>query len=1057
MRLSTRLTVAMVALVLFTATTVGLLALHNITALAQPRFLDRLDTHAQLLAIKLELSVRGARGDVLGFRAANTVIDIMTARLNNAIDPAAGAAEAEGRRRLAFRLAAELTSKSNYYEFRIIGVDDDGREIVRVDRSGPGGTVRTVPDSELERKGDRDFFKTTIDLPAGEVYVSRINFNRDDGTFETPRVPVLRVATPLHTPAGRPFGIVIIDVDMRPAFAEARASEHAGGSISVVNDRGDYLVHPDRNREFAFELGPPIRVQDDFPEMVEILQQDDTPPRVVRDRVGERFGMGWEKVRLAGGPEVAVIETLPYSKLVAAAVAARDSSLLGGLAAVLGGFALAVLLARSLTRPLVQMARAVEGFARDESMAVPTRAGGEIGVLARAFARMADNVREKTSVLNRAIDERTLADEKFRLAVEASPSGLVMIDGNGAIVLVNAETERLFGYRREELIGRPVDILVPPGSRGRHGGHRLLFAAQPEARPMGADRNLRGLRKDGTEFPIEVGLNPIHTNEGILVLSVIVDMTAKKKAQVALLESEQMARGIIADSLDAFIQLNEVDDVIEWNPQAVAVFGWSRQEAVGKPLTSLFLPKEFQPRYLDVKARLQDVDKNVSAGERFEIEAVRKSGQKINIEVSLNALRRRSGYVFNSFVRDLTEKRAAEEQLRQALKMEAVGQLTGGIAHDFNNILTVITGSVEFLEESVADKPELVGIAKLIGEAADRGAELTGHMLAFARKQPLQPRETDVNALMVESGKLLRPTLGAHIEIETALEEAAWLALVDPTQLTTALLNLAVNARDAMPNGGKLTLETGNVILDESYADANREVKPGSYVMVAVSDTGTGIPAAVRDRVFEPFFTTKEAGKGTGLGLSMVYGFVKQSGGHIKIYSEEGHGTTIKIYLPRAGAQWAQAAATAPAPHIEGGNEMILVVEDDALVRTSVTAQLQSLGYQTISAANAADALLIVDGGAAFDLLFTDIIMPGPMNGRQLADETAKRRLGVKVLYTSGYTEDAVIHHGRLDPGVLLLGKPYRKSDLARMLRTALNAAATMPSNRLDTRSAQAR
>jgi signal transduction histidine kinase/ActR/RegA family two-component response regulator len=454
---------------------------------------------------------------------------------------------------------------------------------------------------------------------------------------------------------------------------------------------------------------------------------------------------------------------------------------------------------------------------------------------------------------------------------------------------------------------------------------------------------------------------------------------------------------------------------------------------------------------------LRDVDKNPSAGERFEIEAVRKSGQKIDIEVSLNALRRRSGYVFNSFVRDLTEKRAAEEQLRQALKMEAVGQLTGGIAHDFNNILTVITCSIEILEESVADKPELLGIAKLIGEAADRGADLTGHMLAFARKQPLQPRETDINALIVESGKLLRPTLGEHIEIESALEEAAWLALVDPTQLTTALLNLAVNARDAMPNGGKLTLETGNVIFDEDYATANGEIKPGRYVMVAVSDTGIGIPAAVRDRVFEPFFTTKEAGKGTGLGLSMVYGFVKQSGGHIKIYSEEGHGTTIKIYLPQAGAQATKNAATSPASQIQGGTEMILVVEDDALVRTSVIKQLHSLGYRTVSAANAAEALLIVDGGAAFDLLFTDVIMPGAMNGRQLADETAKRRPGVKVLYTSGYTEDAVIHHGRLDPGVLLLGKPYRKSDLARMLRAALNAATTMPSHRPDTRIAQAR
>ena len=242
--------------------------------------------------------------------------------------------------------------------------------------------------------------------------------------------------------------------------------------------------------------------------------------------------------------------------------------------------------------------------------------------------------------------------------------------------------------------------------------------------------------------------------------------------------------------------------------------------------------------------------------------------------------------------------------------MEAIGQLTGGIAHDFNNMLTVITGTIDILAEAVADKPQLAAIAKLISEAADRGAELTGHLLAFARKQPLQPRETDVNALMVESAKLLRPTLGEHIEIESMLEGRR-LAGAGRSRASsaTALLNLAINARDAMPDGGKLTLETSNVVLDESYAEANGDVQPGNYVMIAVSDTGTGIPEAIRDKVFEPFFTTKEVGKGTGLGLSMVYGFVKQSGGHIKVYSEEGHGTTFKLYLPQAGAQSEQIAA----------------------------------------------------------------------------------------------------------------------------------------------------
>ena len=402
-------------------------------------------------------------------------------------------------------------------------------------------------------------------------------------------------------------------------------------------------------------------------------------------------------------------------------------------------------------------------------------------------------------------------------------------------------------------------------------------------------------------------------------------------------------------------------------------------------------------------------------------------------------------YVINGFIRDITDKVAAEEQLKQAQKMEAVGQLTGGVAHDFNNMLTVITGTIDILADAVADKPDLAAIAKLISEAADRGAELTGHLLAFARKQPLQPREIDVRALMVESEKLLRPALGEHIEIETILKSGVWPALVDPNQLSSALLNLAINARDAMPNGGKLTLETSNAVLDRSYAEINADVQPGEYVLIAVSDTGEGIPEAIRDKIFEPFFTTKGIGKGTGLGLSMVYGLIKQSGGHIKVYSEEGYGTTFKIYLPRADELAKAITAPSSDPQIEGGDETILVVEDDPFVRTSAITQLQSLGYKTLSAANATEALAIADGGAQFDLLFTDVIMPGKMNGRQLAEELAKRRSPLKVLFTSGYTENAIIHHGRLDPGVLLLAKPYRKSELARMLRRALDAPTHCP------------
>ncbi|WP_426609116.1 CHASE3 domain-containing protein [Bradyrhizobium sp. McL0616] len=386
---------------------------------------------------------------------------------------------------------------------------------------------------------------------------------------------------------------------------------------------------------------------------------------------------------------------------------------------------------------------------------------------------------------------------------------------------------------------------------------------------------------------------------------------------------------------------------------------------------------------------------------------------------------------------DATISRDTERQLHQSQKLDSIGKLTGGVAHDFNNMLTVISGNTETLVAGLKEQPELQRTARLIDDAAERCAELIQHLLAFARKQPLQPRDVEINASIADIAKLLRPTLGEQIQIETALQQGPMTAHIDPSRLTNAVLNMAINARDAMPNGGKLLLETHRVVLDEAYAQANPDVRPGPYVMLAVSDTGTGMPLDVQQNAFEPFFTTKEVGKGSGLGLSMVYGFVKQSGGHIKIYSEEGHGTTIKLYLP-PGSGMAEVASPA-APQVAGGVETIFVVEDDTLVRNFVTAQLQSLGYKTVAAADSRAALQLIEAGQAFDLLFTDVVIPGGMSGRVLAEEVARRRPGVKVLYTSGYTDNAIVHHGKLDDGVMLLTKPYRRNQLAEMIRKALN------------------
>jgi len=377
--------------------------------------------------------------------------------------------------------------------------------------------------------------------------------------------------------------------------------------------------------------------------------------------------------------------------------------------------------------------------------------------------------------------------------------------------------------------------------------------------------------------------------------------------------------------------------------------------------------------------------------------------------------------------------------------MESVGQLTGGIAHDFNNMLTVITGTIEILADGVKHDPALASIARMIDDAADRASQLTANLLAFARKQPLRPRETDVNALVEEVVQLLSPTLGRQIEIETALSDQAWPALIDRGQLSSALVNLAINARDAMPEGGRLLFRTANFTRDAHAAEVVG-LSPGDYVTVEVIDSGAGIPPAIRDRIFEPFFSTKQFGAGTGLGLSMVFGFAKQSGGGIVVDGEEGKGACFRIYLPKADAGPSDVlpASDVPPPEdgeLRGGSETILCVEDDDVVRAHVAGRLESLGYKVIPASNAAQALELVNSGAAFDLLFTDIVMPGAMNGRQLAQKVAELRRPLRVLYTSGHTFGAFDSSGGLAYGVLLLAKPYRKAELARMVRLCLDRA----------------
>jgi two-component system cell cycle sensor histidine kinase/response regulator CckA len=533
----------------------------------------------------------------------------------------------------------------------------------------------------------------------------------------------------------------------------------------------------------------------------------------------------------------------------------------------------------------------------------------------------------------RDVTERQRADDRFRGLMEAAPDAMVCVDVNGRIALVNAQTERLFGYGRDELIGQPVEVLVPDQVRDLHPGHRAGYVADPAPRPMGADMQLAGRRRDGSTFPAEVSLSALGTDEGLLVTAVVRDVT-----------------------------------------------------------------------------------------ERLEIAAERER------------------------LRSQAERDKLERQLHQSQRLESLGQLAGGVAHDFNNLLGVISNYAAFAGEGVAKElPDQRGHAvrddiSQIQQAAERAAGLTHQLLAFARQEVIQPRVLNVNDVVEGVERLLIRTLGEHIELITDLAEGLPLILADPGQIEQVLVNLAVNARDAMPRGGKLVIQTTSTDIDEIAAAGHAGLPPGRYVAMKVSDTGTGIPRDVMERVFEPFFSTKPKGEGTGLGLATVYGIITQAGGHVRIYSEPGMGTTLTALLPVT--EQAPTAATAPPPAEtqRGHGEIILVVEDEAAMREVTRRILDRNGYHVVAAASGKEALHILASELEhIDVLLTDVIMPH-MQGKELADKICFLQPTAHVVFMSGYTQGLLGAQGVLEPGVRLIEKPFSEASLLAKLHEMLNA-----------------
>jgi PAS domain S-box-containing protein len=657
----------------------------------------------------------------------------------------------------------------------------------------------------------------------------------------------------------------------------------------------------------------------------------------------------------------------------------------------------------------------------------------------------------------RKLLEAQLAEREMELTdfLENAVVALHKVDANGIVTWANRAELELLGYEPGEYIGRPVaDFVVQPGQAAS-------LLTRVSAGETLRDEHVQVRCKDGSTRDVLIDSSPLIIDgkfvcarasmrdarlfrDGQRAQEQLRQLNEELEQRVAdrtseLRRSELQFRELVSGVVDYAIYMLDVDGcIVSWNAGAERIKGYTQSEAIGKHFSMFYTPEDREngtpQRALTLAATLG----------KYEAEAwrVRKNGTRFWASVVIDAIYNDSGTLvgFAKVTRDLTERRVIEEQLRQSQKMEAIGQLTGGVAHDFNNLLTVIVGNLETIWRSAP--PEDGKLRRAIDQVtrgAQRAVTLTQQLLAFSRRQPLSPKPTDINRLVAGMSELIRRTIGENIAVETVLAGGLWRVEIDAHQLESALLNLAVNARDAMPAGGKLTIETANAHLDDGYASKYPELTPGQYVVLCVTDTGTGMTADIIARAFEPFYTTKPIGQGTGLGLSQVYGFVKQSGGHVKLYSEAGHGTTVKIYLPRISEQHEEEQETNLSAPLGGGlHEVVLVVEDDPDVRLFTTESLCELGFTVLEAHDGPSALKQLEQHPEVHLLFTDVGLPG-INGAQLVAAARELRPDVKVLFTTGYARNAIVHQGRLDPGVELITKPFTRAQLASRIRDVLD------------------
>jgi len=688
-----------------------------------------------------------------------------------------------------------------------------------------------------------------------------------------------------------------------------------------------------------------------------------------------------------------------------------------------------------------------EGVARDLEYDVVRKNGAILPVLVTATA-ITDEYGK--FLMSRSIvydlSYRKQGDRQFRDILDAAPDVMIVCDGQGKITLTNAHVARVFGYEPEELRGKPIEALVPDRFRGTHRACRERFFCDPGVRPMGFGMEVNGLRKDGTEFPVEISLSPLRTRDGQQSLAIVRDVTDRRTVEEALRKSEEHWRTVISTMAEGVVVQERDGKITTCNDRAEEILGLSEDQMMGRTSVDSRwgaihedgspFPGEDHPAM--VALRTGERQTNVCMGVR------KPDGGTtwilINAEPIFYPVSRIARAVVSTFT-DITDRKRLEEHFMQAQKLEAIGRLAGGIAHDFNNILGVILGHCELMAMEGPDGEQTLQHARAIKDSAERAAALTRQLLAFSRKQVMQLQPLDLNEVVRRLTEMLQRLIGENIELVLQLDPNPGKVSADLVQIEQVIMNLIVNARDAMPKGGRLTIATKNVDLASDYVGFHPVVSPGSYVMIAVTDTGTGMNEETQARLFEPFFTTKELGRGTGMGLSIIYGVVRQSGGNISVQSEVGRGSTFKVFLPRVAdvTSLEEKSLTPAHKEREPGNGTILLVEDDENLRELVSSMLAPIGYTVLAAASGTEALEIAEKDLeSIALLLSDVVLRGNIDGPELARQLRAKRPDLKVLFVSGYSETFIA--GASEPGssLELLEKPFTADDLRQRVRLIL-------------------